>query len=70
MKITNITANHSDIKVDMDDLMIINNALNEVCHGIDVKGFETRIGARLERVVALMKEVGALFDKMNEMSQQ
>jgi hypothetical protein len=42
----------------------VNAALNEVCNGIAVFEFETRIGADRARVAALLKEVGALLDKM------
>jgi hypothetical protein len=45
--------------------LIVNAALNEVCNGIAVFEFETRIGADRERVTALLKEVGALLDKMD-----
>ena len=43
----------------------MNAALNEVCNGIEVFEFETRIGADGERVAALLKEIGLLLDKMD-----
>jgi hypothetical protein len=43
-------------------LLIINAALNEVCNGIAVFEFETRIGADRDRVSALLKKVALLLD--------
>jgi len=45
--------------------LILNAALNEVCNGIKIFEFETRIGADRERVAALLNEVGALIDEMD-----
>jgi len=37
------------IELTKDELGIINNALNEVCNGIDLEGeFETRMGCTLQ----------------------
>mgnify|MGYP003583056498 CR=1 FL=1 len=47
------------------DLLIIHAALNEICNGIDVFEFETRIGATVEQALKLMGRVGRLLDKMN-----
>lgn len=40
-----------------DEMMIIKNALNEVCHGIDVGEFSTRIGAEKLEVEELLKNI-------------
>ena len=41
------------------------NALNEVCNGIDIFEFETRLGASLDEVKSLMIGLKSLFDKTN-----
>lgn len=64
MKIINTVAERSQVELGWDELLIVNAALNEVCNGIEVFEFETRIGADRARVAALLKEVGALLDKM------
>lgn len=64
MKVLNSTAEQFQISVSEDELMILNNALNEVCNGIDLIGFTSRIGADRERVAALLEEIGALLDTM------
>ncbi len=50
------------ITLSRDELLIVNAALNEICHGIDVFEFETRIGANRERVHELLKQVASLVD--------
>jgi hypothetical protein len=50
------------IDVSCEELLIINAALNEVCNGIAVFEFETRIGADRDRVSALLKKVALLLD--------
>ena len=65
MEVINTAAEHSQIEIDRDELLILNAALNEICNGIAVFEFETRIGADRARVAALLNEVGALLDKMD-----
>ena len=44
-----------------DELDIINNALNEVCNGIDLQGeFETRMGCTIEEARAVLAKIRAL----------
>jgi hypothetical protein len=44
-----------------DELGIINNALNEVCNGIDLKGeFETRMGCTVEEARAVLAKIHVL----------
>lgn len=65
MEVIDTTGAQSHIGISRDELLIVNAALNEVCNGIEVFEFETRIGADRERVAALLKEVGLLLDKMD-----
>jgi hypothetical protein len=46
-----------------DELLIINNALNEVCNGIDIDEFGTRIGASTVEVRSLLASVGNVIEK-------
>lgn len=48
-----------------DELLIVNAALNEVCNGIDLFEFETRIGATREQVMGLLEQIGTLLDKID-----
>jgi hypothetical protein len=65
MEIIDIAAERSQVQIGRDEHLIVNAALNEVCNGVAVFEFETRIGADRARVAALLKEVGALLDKMD-----
>ena len=48
-----------------DELLILNNALNEVCNGIEIDEFEfsARIGAQREQAQALLRRITALYDQ-------
>ncbi len=49
------------IELTNDELQIINNALNEVCNGIDLEGeFDTRIGCTVDEGRAVLAKVHAL----------
>ena len=48
------------IQFNPHELLILANALNEVCHGLPVADFSSRIGATFEEVTALLKEIHAL----------
>ncbi len=50
-----------NIELTKDEIEIINNALNEVCNGIDLEGeFETRMGCTVEEGRALLEKVHAV----------
>ena len=39
------TTRHAHVEFNRQELEILNNALNEVCHGLDIEEFSTRLGA-------------------------
>jgi len=48
------------VELTKDELGIINNALNEVCNGIDLEGeFETRMGCSLDEARAVLAKIHA-----------
>jgi hypothetical protein len=49
------------VALSVHELMVINNALNEICHGIEVPEFETRIGESLVEVQKLLKQINELI---------
>ena len=52
------------IELTNDELAIINNALNEVCNGIDLQGeFETRMGCTLFEARHLLNRIRELSDR-------
>lgn len=65
MKIKRINED-AEIELQHDDLLVLNAALNEVCNGIDIFEFETRIGASRARVESLMKEIQSVLDQIEK----
>jgi hypothetical protein len=47
------------------DLLILHNALNKLCHGIDIPELHARMGADAKEIEALLKQVGSLYDKVD-----
>jgi hypothetical protein len=50
------------IQVSEDDLTWINNALNEVCNGLDLREFATRMGGEKSEVLKLLHRVSEALD--------
>mgnify|MGYP001804830874 CR=1 FL=1 len=49
-------------QLSIEDLMIINNALNEVCNGMDLgTEFQTRMGVEVEEARALLQRVSSIY---------
>jgi hypothetical protein len=61
MQILEVQPGEAAVKISRTELMIRNNALNEVCNGIDVPEFATRLGATLAEVRQLLKQVADLL---------
>ena len=58
----------AEIRLTRGELAIINNALNEICHGIDLPEFASRIGAERAEAERLLAGVGALLRRLSEAS--
>jgi len=49
------------VELTKDELSIINNALNEVCNGIDLeREFDTRMGCTIEEARAVLAKIHRL----------
>jgi hypothetical protein len=57
-----------DVRVSRDELIAINNALNEVCNGIQIEDFEfqTRLGSDRSVLRDLLDEVAGIIDSSGE----
>ncbi len=49
--------------VDEDELLSLNNALNEVCNGLHLDDFETRIGAPRSIAEMMLEQICSALDK-------
>jgi hypothetical protein len=52
------------IELTPDELLIITNALNEVCNSLEMPEFSTRIGADRAEALELLREMSASYDEM------
>ena len=64
MQIQAVSHNGALVQLSEDDLLLINNALNEVCHALDIQEFATRMGAERAAAERLMTSIGALVDQV------
>jgi len=65
MKIQSFNEAAAEVAFPVDELYIINNALNEVCNGIDLRGeFDTRMGCTVEEARELLRAVYSLISEM------
>lgn len=62
MKVIGIQENIATVQLSVGELLIINNALNEICNGIAMPEFDTRIGASLNQVLLLLRAFGEAID--------
>lgn len=58
MKIREIKSDNFTIYLSHDELLLLNNAVNEVCNGIEAREFSTRIGSSREEALAILSEIG------------
>ena len=61
MRLLRAGREQADVRLSLNELCLINNALNEVCHGIDVPEFDTRLGASRDQTRALLDQIGAVI---------
>lgn len=61
MQILNTDDNIASVKLSVRELTTLSNALNEVCNGMDIFEFETRLGVSIQEARKLLKEMGELI---------
>ncbi|MBV9122212.1 MAG: hypothetical protein JO112_02485 [Planctomycetes bacterium] len=66
MQTLEIGANHVIVRLTQHELVILNNALNEVCNGIEVPEFSIRMGAELQTVVEVLRQINGLIAVMEK----
>lgn len=68
MKLKEVNANEACVLMNPDDLLIICNALNEVCNGLDVPEFATRMGVEREEALRLLKIANTIYAQLMQHS--
>lgn len=66
MKVVSPSREATQISLSFDELLILNAALNEICNGIEVFEFSTRIGAEKDEVRELLASLRSTIDKLEE----
>jgi len=64
MDLLSVSNGKVEINIAESELLILNSALNEICNGIDINEFETRIGSDKNDVEVLLSEIGNILDKI------
>ena len=64
MDAVSVDEKKTELSLDNNELLIFYSALNEVCNGISVPEFETRIGASKETAFTLLNDLGRILDKV------
>ncbi len=64
MKLKNVNESGAWVLLAPDELLMLSNALNEVCNALDVPEFATRMGVEREEALRLLEKIGGLYDKV------
>ena len=64
MEVRETDQSHVVVALSHNELILLNNALNEVCNGLDLPDFSTRLGAGKDELEALLRQVTAALDGM------
>jgi hypothetical protein len=70
MEVKGLQTNQILIKLTIDELVILNNALNEVCNALDITEFSTRMGAELEEARNLLRQIGETIDATGRITKE
>jgi len=64
MTLLKSTKTSADVQLSFEEVIVINNALNEICHGISLPEFQTRIGVSLKNVENLLGQFHIIINQM------
>jgi hypothetical protein len=54
------------LELSKDELGVLSNALNEVCNGIEVWEFDTRMGIKIENARIILESLTSIYKKANQ----
>jgi len=64
MRVISADAKRAELSLEAKELLVVSNALNEVCNGLDMPDFQTRLGVDREYARALLVSIVPILDKM------
>ena len=56
------------LELSRNELGVLSNALNEVCNGIEVWEFDTRMGIKIENARIILESLTSIYKKANQAS--
>lgn len=63
MELLNKRQDGVTLKFTMEELTILNNALNEILNGIETEAFATRVGVEMGEAEKLLKGIGLILER-------
>ncbi len=66
MNVRKIKKDQVTLDLTDDELGLLGNCLNEVCHGIKVLDFESKIGVKINNAQLILKDVSQIYKKMEQ----
>lgn len=64
MELVKLEGRGAVVTLNESELLVLNAALNEICNGIDVQEFDTRIGFSKESVANLLGKISRVLDQI------
>jgi len=56
------------LELSKDELGVLSNALNEVCNGIEVWEFDTRMGIKIENARTMLDSLATIYRKFDQIA--
>lgn len=71
MRLERVSSSEAVTTLNADELRLLNNALNEVCNGVEIaeEEFATRLGATRDEAAALLTRVGEVIAAIEQAAQ-
>lgn len=67
MEVIKFSADGAQIELNHSEVLVLNSALNEICNGIDLFEFDTRIGSSHDQAKCVLEKFGQLLDEMEKL---
>jgi hypothetical protein len=64
MQIRQSDESHVLLDLSRNELILLNNTLNEICNGLDLPDFSTRLGAQRDELEALFRQIKEALEGM------
>lgn len=69
MKLMNSDSKSAELALTLDELLTLHQSLNEVCNGIEIFEFETRMGVSEKEASSLMNAIREVIFKMRNLQE-